>query len=122
VDAPAEVCDSSCFSIIVFAESDRNHYNTVESIRGFALDPGSGTGRGWVTILPEYNSYQLSRGLREPCQQTCQRLMMSFFREGEEEKCLFTLEHMDELENGQKPNELKNKKRKKGEKPGRTKG
>lgn len=39
--------------------------------------------------------------------------MMPYFREGDEEKCLFKLEHMDELENGQKPSELRNKKGKK---------
>lgn len=120
VDASTKVCDSSYSFMLGIAESDRAHYGTVEKICGFAPNPTAGFNKGWVTNQTEYNPRQLTRGLREPCQETCQELMMRYFREDDCDKCLFRLEHMDEFEDGQRPYELGHKKGKSDKKPERT--
>ena len=50
--------------------------------------------------MEAYDVNKLSKGLTDPCFETCQALMIPHFNEGEGQRCLFMLDSMDELSNG----------------------
>ena len=84
-------------------------------MRGFALDPGPVLNKGYVQVLEYCNVEQLARGVREPCQQACQGLMMPYFHDLTGRKiCFFELKYMDRYDDGQEPSEYANKFKKMG--------
>ena len=81
-------------------------------VRGFALNP---TNRGAkIASMGAYDVDKLSKGLTDPCLDTCQALMIRHFNEGEGQKCLFMLDDMDVLPNGKKMQSKKPKQVKEG--------
>jgi hypothetical protein len=77
-------------------------------VRGFALNPVNRGAK--LTKVEAYDVDKLMRGLTEPCVDTRQALMMSYFRKVIGQMCLFMLEEMDVLSNGKRPDELRKSK------------